>query len=242
MTGKRLLIVLALLVACKPAQKPVDKGALPRVPATVISIRTAIAGQVTSHEVVIAGSRARNTAELDVWRLYDTKAGTVTFVDEIGRTIRTESVASLRAKRSRTLAAALPAHFPAARLSRGPARQLLGVHTEQHLVEVGAYKRELWLGRHPAVPDDLFGMMVASDNPASPLAPMMRAADQELLRVKGFPLADRIEVPIGERSHVVERTVVSIASRQVPETMFALPRDYRDVTPKPAPAKRKAAR
>ena len=140
------------------------------------------------------------------------------------------------------MAAALPSHFPRAKLSRGATKQLVGVNAQQHLIESGAYRRELWLGQHRAIPDELFAMMLASDPPSSPLAPMMRDVDAALLSAKGFPLADRSEVPLGKgRSSVVERTVTGIAARQVPESMLAVPRDYRDVTPKPPSANRRSA-
>jgi hypothetical protein len=70
---------------------------------------------------------------------------------------------------------------------------------------------------------------------------MMRSVDEELLRAKGFPLADRAEVPFGNGTNVVERTVTNIASRNVPEAMLAVPRGYKDITPKPPSAKTKAA-
>lgn len=232
------------LLACKPAPKQTAKPgtAGPQVAATVVSIRTTAGEQVTNHEIVIANGRARSTAEQDVWRLYDTKADTVTFVDDLEKTIRVEPLKSILDKRHTTLAAAIPSHFPRAKLTRGATKPLLGINARAHVIEAGAYRRELWIAEHRAIPDDLFTMMLASDTPSSPLAPMMRDADAELLRAKGFPLLDRSEVPLGKGKSVVERAVTGIASRQVPEAMLAIPRDYRDVTPKPAPAKPAAPR
>ena len=70
---------------------------------------------------------------------------------------------------------------------------------------------------------------------------MMRTVDEELLRTRGYPLADRSEVPLDKTRSVVERTVVGIASRPVPEAMLTIPRGYRDLTPKQAPATKKSA-
>jgi hypothetical protein len=247
--GWRILIPLAVflmpLLACKPAPKQTAKpGAAaggPQVSATVVAIRTAIGEKVTSHEVLIANGRARSTSEQDLWRLYDTKADTVTFVDDVEKTYRVEPLKSMLDKRRATMAAALPAHFPRAKLTRGTTKPLLGVNAQQHVIQAGAYRRELWLAEHRAIPDDLFTLMLASDAPSSPLAPMMRDVDAALLTAKGFPLADRSEVPPGKGASIVERTVTGIASRQVPEAMLQIPRGYRDVTPKPASAKTKAA-
>lgn len=242
MTYRTLFLVLAICVACKPTPQQTAKPGAPggpQVAATVISIRTTVGEKATKHEIVIAGGRARSMNEQDIWRLYDTKAGTVTFVDDIEKTIRVEPLRSMLDKRRATMAAAIPAHFPRAKLTRGTTKPLLGVNAQQHLIEAGAYNRELWLAEHRAIPDNLFTLMLASDAPSSPLAPMMRDVDAVLLQAKGFPLADRSEVPLGKGTSVVERTVTGIASRQVPEAMLQIPRDYRDVTPKPASTKTK---
>ena len=240
---KRLFfIAIAICVACKqPPKQTAQPGAGPQVAATVIAVRTTAGEQATNHEIVIVNGRARSTGEHEVWRLYDTKADTVTFVDDIEKTYRTEPLASLLQKRRQVLAAALPSHYAAAKLIHGDSKPILGRNAQQHVIQAGAYRRELWIGTHPAIPDELYSMMLASDTPSTPLAPMMRRVDEELLRVKGFPLVDRSEVPLAKSTNVIERTVTGIASRQVPEAMLAIPREYRDVTPKPASTKTKAA-
>jgi hypothetical protein len=236
--NRRLLLLVAILAACKPAPKQPTPGTEPKIAATVVTVRTTIGEQTSNHEIVIANGRARSTGEIDVWRLFDTKAGTVTFVDDVLKTFRTEPVEAITVKRRAVLAAALPAHFPRAKLTRGPRRSVLNVDAQQTMIELGAYRRELWIGEHPSIPADLFAMMLASDAPSSPLAPIMQRVDEELLRVRGFPLTDKAEVPIGKNRSLVERAVVSIAARQVAETTLTIPKDYRDLTPRPAPAKR----
>lgn len=241
MFDRRLLLLLAIFLACKPAPKqPAKPGAGPQLAATVLTVRTAVGDEIRNYEIVIADGRARSTGEQDVWRLFDTKANTVTFVDDIDRTIRTESLESLLNRRRATLAAAIPSHYPRAKLTHGPRKPLLGVSAQQAVIEVGAFRRELWIAQHPLIPDGLFAMMLASDAPASPLAPIMRRVDEELLRMRGFPFADRAEVPFGKSKSVVDRAVAGITRRQVPEAMLTIPRDYRDITPKPAAAKAKA--
>ncbi len=238
-----LLLLLAISVACKPAEKKAETkpGAGPQFTATVVSVRTTVepGTKVTNHELVIAGGRARSTGEQDVWRLFDTKAGTVTIVDDLAKTFRTEPLPSLLQRRRATLAAAIPPHYPRATLSRGERKPLLGASAQQYVITIGGYKRELWIAEHPSIPDGLFAMMIAGDTLSSPLAPIMRRVDEELLRVRGFPLADRAEVAFGDGKHVIERTVTGITSRPVPETMLTIPGDYEDVTPKPAAAKTK---
>jgi len=241
---KRLAIFLAVAVcvSCKPAQQQPSANkpaaAEPQVRATVVTIRTTTTPDKSfDHTIVIAGDRARSTGEHETWRLFDTKADTVTYVDDAEKTIRTEALASIVKTRGATLAAALPAHFPRAKLARTKERKtFLGANAQQLVIESGAYRRELWLGEHPQIPRGLFAMMHASDTPSSPLAPMMRAVDEVLVRERGFPLSDRTEVPLGNDKLVVERTVTGIVQREVPETLLALPKDYKDLTPKPKPA------
>jgi hypothetical protein len=238
-TTRVLLLLLAFSVACKPAEKKAETkpGAGPQFTATVVSVRTTVepGKTVTNHEIVIANGRARSTGEQDVWRLFDTKASTVTIVDDVEKTFRTEPLPSLLQRRRATLAAAIPSHYPRATLTRGDRKPLLGANAQQNVIAIGDYRRELWIADHPSIPEELFAMMLASDPLASPLAPIMQRVDEELLRVRGFPLADKAELAFGDGKHVIERTVTGIASRQVPEAMLTIPRGYKDLTPKPGP-------
>lgn len=238
------LLLLALAVACRETPKPgaaAKPGAGPQFTATVVSVRTNVApaNTITNHELVIANGRARSTGETDVWRLFDTKANTVTTVDTIEKTYRTDQLPTLLQRRRAALAAAIPSHYPRATLTRGDRKPILGANAQQNVIAIGDYRRELWIADHPSIPDELFAMMIAADAPSSPLAPIMRRVDEELLRVRGFPLADKAELAYGETKHVIERTVTGIAQRQVPEALLTIPRDYKDVTPKPPPAKKR---
>ena len=247
MITRRIAIFLTLLcVACKPdAPKPAKPAAGPQVRATVVTIRTTIEPAKTAHThtLVIAGDRARDTGERDAWRLYDTKANTVTFVDDVARTIRTEPLPAILARRRTATAASVAPYYPRVKLvATAEKKPLHGATAEQHVLESGKYKRELWLAEHPAIPGGLFAMMHASDALSSPLAPMMRAADEALLAARGFPLTDHTEVPLADGKMVVDRSVVSIAQQQVPEGVLALPKGYKDLTPKPPAPTKKSGR
>jgi hypothetical protein len=228
-----LLCLLVVCISCKPAPKPVKTAAAgPVVRATVVTMRTTIEPDKRTFDttLIIAGDRVRNTADRDTWRLYDTKARTVTFVDDVDKTIRTEPLATILQRRKTTFASALPAHFPHARITRGSATKTIqGVKTEQSVIDAGTYKRELWLGEHRAIPRDLFAMMHAAEPPSTPLAPMMRDVDAALVAMRGFPLADHSEVEYGKTKLVVDRTVVSIVQKDVPESLVTPPKNYRAV-------------
>lgn len=233
-----LLLFIAILIGCESdAPKPgaTKAAARPTMRATIVTIRTILKPEerTLTQTLVIAGARARDTSEQDVWRLYDTKANTVTFVDDLAKTFRTESLQTLIAQRRAITGAALPPHYPRVRLVRSGAKKpLQGATAESLAIESGAYKRELWLAEHPAIPRGLFAMMYASDAPTQPLAPMMRDVDAALIAVRGFPLADRAEVPVAKDKMVVDRAVISIAQKDVPENVMSIPKGYRDLTPK----------
>lgn len=230
------LLLIAVCITCKPAtQQPAKPAAAAgsRVRATVVTIRTTIEPEkkTLTHTLVIAGDRARSTNEHDTWRLFDTKAKTVTFVDDVERTARTEQLPALVERRNAANAAVLPPHYPRAVFARTNERRAIqGVSAQKVTIASGGYTRELWLAEHPAIPRELFAMMHASEAPSSPLAPMMRDVDGQLVSVRGFPLLDRTTVPAGDGELVVERAVVGISQRDVPESMLTVPRGYEERT------------
>ncbi|MDP9193190.1 MAG: DUF4412 domain-containing protein [Acidobacteriota bacterium] len=228
-----LLLSIAIFGACKPApqQSAAKKPAGPTVRATVVTIRTTMKpeARTQTRSLVIAGGRARDTGERDVWRLFDTKTETVTFVDDIARTFRTESLQTLLAQRRAITANGLPSHYPRVRVERpGTTRAIHGVTAELMKIDGGAYKRELWIGEHPSIPRGLFAMMYASEPPTQPLAPMMRAVDEAFLATRGFPLADHATLPMSNDELIVDRFVVGIAVRDVPQALLAIPKGYHD--------------
>ena len=228
---KRLLLLLVVCIACKPAPPPPKKTAAagPQVRATVITIRTTVDKRTIDQALVIADGRARFTAENDTWRLFDTKKNTVTFVDDLEKTIRTEPLASILARRRTANAATIPLELSPARFARTNEKKVLqGVNAQRSVIETGAYRRELWLAEHPSIPSGLFAMMHVSEKQSSPLAPMMGAVDAALAAERGFPLLDR--ATLGD-DVIIERAVTAIAQRDVPESVIVLPKDYKDVTP-----------
>jgi hypothetical protein len=232
-----------VLVSCKPAeQKPQAPAPVANVRATVISVRvtTEPPKQAVDHTIAIAKDKARSSDELDTWRLYDLKANSVTFVDDIEKTFRTIPFTTLLEQHRAATAKPRPPETPPATLQR-PARTqtVAGVPASLMTVNLGKYERQLWIGHHPAVPPQLFAMMYASNPPSSPLAPVMRDVDEALLNVRGFPLLERGELPYGKSKMVVERAVTSIGAKDVPAAMFEVPKGYRDVTPPPPVSSRR---
>jgi len=236
-----LLLTIALCVGCQsntngPAPSK-TAAAVPTVRATVITIKTTNLPEKRdfTRTIVIAGDRARDTSEHDVWRLFDTKAKNVTFVDEINGTARSESLQALIDTRRTEFMKPLPAHYPPARILRPASkRTFLDVPAELFAIESGRYRRELWFGEHPSIPTGLFAMMHASEPATLPLAPMLRAVDEVLIAARGFPLSDRAEVPIAKEKVIVESVVLSVTTKDVPASLFELPKGITLTQPKPA--------
>jgi hypothetical protein len=236
-----LLLALTLIVACtkSPAPPQAPKKNLPTIRATVVTIQTTIqpANKTYSHEIVIANNRARSTDEADQWRLFDFAQKQVTYVDDIAHTVRVQSFADAIASRLAAVAGPLPDGMPRAQFVVTNAQKTLqGVSTKQSVIRIGAYQRELWIGSHPLIPRGLFAMLQASEPASSPLAGITRTADEALMEVQGFPLADHAELPYENKKLVVDNTVVKIEQRDVPATVLAVNGKYREEKPAAAPA------
>jgi hypothetical protein len=234
-TATLICLLFVVSAACRPpAERRADSG--PTLQATVLTVRTTIhpTSEVHTHRVVIAGDRVRSTDEQDVWRLFDLSTNSVTFVDEIAKTVRTEPMDELVSRRRTASAEPLPPHYPQPRMIRsGETRPLHEVSAQQLVIESGSYRRELWMAEHPSIPQGLFALMHASAAPSSPLAPMMRAVDEALMSDRGFPLRDRTEVAFGAQRTVIERAVTSIEETSVPVSLFEYGDEFVDLTPQP---------
>jgi hypothetical protein len=246
---RRLVLVVLLCLSCKPPA-PSKPGAAtatapagPQLRATVVTIETKLAApdRTLRHTITIANGRARSSDELDRWRLFDLTNNRVTFVDELEQTVRTVDAKQLTADRRGSLADddEVPDGLPRAEVVRGATpRAVLGVNANELVVRLGAYERHLWIAQHDAIPPQLFAMMQASEPVATPLAPVMRAADEALLAVRGFPLEDHAELPYGDRKMIVDRKVVSIAQANVPAALFDVNPAWRQLAaPRPAAPK-----
>lgn len=232
----RFLLALVLIAGCNrpPAAPAAPKKNEPTVRATVVTIQTTIqpANKTYLHTIVIANNRARSTDEADQWRLFDFAQKQVTFVDDIARTVRVQSFADAIAARRAAIAHPVPDGMPRAQFTVTNAQKTLhGVVAKQSVIRLGAYQRELWIGSHPLIPHGLFAMLQASEPASSPLAGITRAADEALMEVQGFPLADHAELPYENKKLVVDNTVVKIEQRDVPAALLTVNSKYADVKP-----------
>jgi hypothetical protein len=95
----------------------------------------------------------------------------------------------------------------------GTKRPILGVEAAQYLIRLGGYQRELWIGAPPQIPPNLFGMI-----------------NSEFAMLPGFPLLDHAEMPYGKTKMILDRSVVKIEQRNVPQSSLDIPPDYKEIT------------
>jgi len=231
------LIALLVVVcgSCKPSPPAPAGQSGPKIRATVVTIQTTLQPQNKSftHSIVIANGLARSSDEADSWRLFDLQKKQVTFVDDAAGTARDVPLAALLAARRQELAQPLPMPVPrAALVATGAKRVLAGVEASENVIRLGGYQRQLWIARHPSLPTDLFAMIEASTPRTSPFAGVARDVEAALMSVQGFPLLDHAEVAFGNKKMVVERSVVSIAVKDVPASWLQV--KARAASPRPA--------
>ena len=244
MKPSAFLLALALLFACNksPTAPTAAKKNEPAIHATVVTIQTTIqpANKTYTHTIVIANNRARSTDEADQWRLLDFAQKQVTYVDDIAHTVRVQSFADAIAARRAAVARPLPDGMPRAQFVVTNAQKALqGVPTKQSVIRLGAYQRELWIGSHPLIPRGLFAMLQATEPASSPLVGITRTADEALMEVQGFPLADHAELPYENKKVVVDNVVRRIEQRDVPAGLLTVNNTYSQVKPAPSTSGRR---
>src|SRR6266849_1130454 len=208
-----LFAIAALACQAKMKVPPRLAAPEPKIRATVVTIRTTVEPAKKSfvHSLVIANNRARSGDEVDSWRLFDLAKQQVTYVNDVTKTYRVEPLAAILRRRADAMEQPLAPEIPPARFAvTGAKRVVDGIETSQAVIRSGGYVRELWIGAHPQIPPDLFAMMNASAPLSSPIAPMMKEADAALTSMRGFPLVDRSELPIGDKRLIVDHSVIKV--------------------------------
>jgi hypothetical protein len=243
LAARKWPVALIVVFAACSRQPPLPSrpaASEPKIRATVVTIQTTMppSPKIWTHTITIANDRVRSSDEADEWRLFDFKEKRVTFVDDLAKTYRSVSFSDVIAAHRTELSRPLPEGMPHAQFASGNAQKMMqGVIAKEATIRIGAYQRELWIAAHPLIPAELFAMMQASQTSSSPLAGVMRQADEALLNVRGFPMADHAELPYEKRKLVVDNTVVSIERRDVPTVLLNVNGGYREVRPFVEPSK-----
>jgi hypothetical protein len=198
-----VILCLALAAACKPVkvvEKKIIAGVEPQMAATVVTVQTSLQPQNKIFQHSIVIANGHARSS-----------------DEIDHW-RLFDLAQNRVtyvddieKTYYSLAFKPPESTPPA--PTGSKREILGVEAAQYLIRMGGYQRELWIGAPPQIPPNLFGMI-----------------DSEFAKLPGFPLLDHAELPYGKTKMILDRTVLKIEQRNVPQSSLDIPPDYKEVT------------
>jgi hypothetical protein len=228
--------LIVVFAACnrQPGLPSRPSASEPKVRATVVTIQTTMppSPKVWTHTITIANDRARSSDEADEWRLFDFKEKRVTFVDDLAKTYRSVPFAEVLSSHREALSRPLPEGMPHAQFASGSAQKMMqGVIAKEATIRIGAYQRELWIASHPLIPAELFAITQASQTSSSPLAGVMRQADEALLNIRGYPMADHAELPYEKKKLVVDNTVVSIERRDVPAALLNVNAAFKEMTP-----------
>lgn len=236
-----LFVAAVAVFACreKPAAPAVRK--LPQIEATIVTVRTNVSEseKATIHKVVAADGKARIGNELDHWRLFDFTNRTVTRVDEVERSYRTESFDDLFAARRKATARPVPQGVPRARFEvSNEVRTIAGLTAQRHSVRLGEYRRDLWISREPLIDPMLFAIASASEAMEAEYGGVMRDVYPRIVALRGFPLIDRSEIAAGKQTVIAERIVEKIERGPIPAAWLQIPTAYENKTPKAPDANR----
>ena len=220
---------------CSPATNLPRSAAAPKkneptIRATVVTIQTTIqpANKTYTHTLVIANDRARSTDEVDRWRLFDFAAE----AGDVRRRHRAHDARRIVRRRDRIAPrrhrASRPGRTCRARNSPSPTRRKLSRASPPNNPSSASAPTNASCGS-----DRTRSSRAASSRCCKPASPrprrspaITRAADEALMEVQGFPLADHAELPYENKKMVVDHTVMKIEQRDVPATLLTVNGKY----------------
>jgi hypothetical protein len=216
-----------------PSQGGPPATAGPSVPAKVLIVRESSHPPTRAflHKILVAGPKVRLGSEKDQWRLFDVQQRTVTWVDDIAGTYRTIGLDELVRSRERQLREPIPAAGvrPVAVEETGEAVEIAGIRARRIAMELGGYRRDVWISEEPLVSPVFLKMLVASEPISEQWAGVIRDAQLELMAREGFPIWDRSRLAWEGGELLFQRKLVKVEMREVPAQWVAIPAGYRDV-------------
>lgn len=236
-------LACAVLLACSEPElplprliRPMSRG--PRVQAKVLSIRTNMSGKPHGfrHLIVHANHRVRIGNEVGSWRLFDLTARTVTTVDEVTRTYRTDSLSTIVRKHRQVLATPIPDLIKPAAVEILPEpTSWNSIPIQRYRIRLGGYRRELWMSTTPILPEPFWVLYLATEPLEGPYAGILQKANGLLLQSTGFPVVDRSDMEYDGKMLVIEKVLEKVDHRAVPASWLEIPRGYQNLSPATKP-------
>lgn len=236
-------LTCAAVVACSKPDLPIP-GLIRRAPpggrvrATVLSIRTNMSGKSHGfrHLIVYANNRVRIGNEVDSWRLFDLAARTVTTVDEVTRTYRTDSLSTVVRRHRQLLATPIPDLIKPAEVEIVPhPASWNNIPIRRYRIRLGGYRRELWMSTTIIIPEPFWAMYLATEPLDGPYAGILQKTNGLLLLSAGFPVVDRSDMEYDGKTLVIEKVLEKVEDRAVPASWLKVPAGYRNLTPATKP-------
>lgn len=227
-----ILAALALAVACREPQPPPPPPP-PTVAATVLVYETVVTPENRSFrwQVLSDGTHVRFGDEAENWRLFDTRAKTIAFVDETRRTWRSVTFDDALAARRRLLETPLPEGAPRATVTEEPLGIVDGRGATKVSVAAGGYRRALVISTDPMLPSSTLAMKLVTDPLESEYAGMLKDLLPVLLLKNGTTLSDRNEITWEGGAMAVETRLVSVNANTLPKSLFEVPSAFRPGRP-----------
>lgn len=225
--------MLWFVIGCRERPSAVKKSPeVPLVDATVYTyqVTTDRPGAPRIASLTVAGSKVRVPDELDVWRLIDTEKRTVTTIDAVAKTYHEQPLEELIARRRRESRMPVPPDTPMVRLTRtGERVAVAGISATRWLIEMGEYRRELYISDSPQIHPQLFRLWLGSEALGGALVARMAPVHLQLMNLEGLPLLERITLTAGARKFSLERKLQKVEKKRVPAAMFEIPSDFRNL-------------
>ncbi|MEO8218024.1 MAG: hypothetical protein ABI718_13165 [Acidobacteriota bacterium] len=230
--GAILLMFSLVLVlsSCNESAPPPPSPVVPRVAATLLTVRTIIPGEKgLIHLVIVSDSKVRFGNESGRWRLLDLRKRSVTFVDETAKTYVSRSLNDLIREKEESFERDMPDSIPTARITETERRTIAGRDCRNYQVTMGKYVRDICLSVNSVVGDGFFPLYVASEQNDNPYAGAMRAVFRKLITLEGFPVLDRGELASGQAPLLIEKVLVKSETKQVPVEWVTVPAGFRNL-------------
>ncbi|MDQ6803294.1 MAG: hypothetical protein M3041_21035 [Acidobacteriota bacterium] len=201
--SKGVILCVLLAATCKPVrvvEKKIIAGVEPQMAATVITVQTSLQPQRRIFRHSIVIANGHARSS-----------------DEIDRwrlfDLEQNRVTYVNDVEKTYYSVPFKASDGAQFTTTGAKRPILGVEAAQYVIRLGGFQRELWIGAPPQIPPKLFGMI-----------------DADFAKLPGFPMLDHAELPYGKTKMILDRSVLKIEQRLVPQSSLNIPADYKEIT------------
>lgn len=223
-------MIVLLLAACggkeKTAEAPQPEMPSDAVQALMLVYETVIGPENRSVRFQVAsdGTFVRLGNETENWRLFDTKARTITFVDQTAGTATEVTFDGALAERTALLATAPAEGTPTASIVEGPGEPERGKATHRIHITVGSFTREILLSKDPLLPGEFFAMKAVTEPLDPRYASIMKDVLPALVRQNGTLLSETNVLEIEGGGTVTATTkLVSVTTVQMSRKAFAVP-------------------